>query len=165
MKKSLKQQRHDVAKKKHQQRIIMFAVGAVGVLFLLIAVGASLYTQAPPVVDANDAQQVALGKQVYDVQCAGCHGPEMEGQENWQEGGENGLLLAPPHDETGHTWHHNNSYLIASVSEGGARLPANTGVSPMPAYGNILSKTEIAASIAYIQSTWPPEIRIQQSQR
>lgn len=165
MKKSLKQQRHDAAKKKKQQQTIMFAVGTVGALLLLIAIGTSLYSQAPPVVDANDVQQVALGKQVYDLQCASCHGVELEGEENWQEAGDNGLLKAPPHDETGHTWHHSDSYLIASVAEGGARLPANTGVSPMPAYENILTKAEIAASIAYIQSTWPPEIRIEQSQR
>ena len=165
MKKSLKQQRHDAAKKKRQQQTIMFAVGTVGALFLLIAIGTSLYSQAPPVVDANDVQQVALGKQVYDVQCASCHGVELEGQENQQVAGDSNLLIAPPHDETGHTWHHNNSYLIASVTEGGARLPANSGVSPMPAYESILTETEIAASIAYIQSTWPPEIRIQQSQR
>ena len=76
------------------------------------------------------------------------------------------VLKAPPHDETGHTWHHSDAYLIESVKAGGARLTGqNVGVSPMPAYGEILSYEEITAVFSYIKSTWPSDILIAQSQR
>ncbi|MCZ7667478.1 MAG: cytochrome c [Chloroflexi bacterium] len=79
---------------------------------------------------------------------------------------EDGLLKAPPHDETGHTWHHSNSFLIDSIEKGGIRLQgANNGTSAMPAYENILSPREIGAVLAYIQSTWPEDILAQQSKR
>ena len=76
------------------------------------------------------------------------------------------FAVYPPHDETGHTWHHNNSYLIDSIEKGGIRLQgANNGTSAMPAYENILSPREIGAVLAYIQSTWPEDILAQQSKR
>ncbi|MCA9949567.1 MAG: cytochrome c, partial [Anaerolineales bacterium] len=69
-------------------------------------------------------------------------------------------------DETGHTWHHSNEYLIEATNKGGARLAgANVGISPMPAYEDILSSEEVAAVLAYIQSKWPEDIRVAQASR
>jgi mono/diheme cytochrome c family protein len=106
-----------------------------------------------------------LGRQVYDGQCASCHGANLEGEENWREPGPNGLLKAPPHDETGHTWHHDDAYLIESIKLGGPRLPADVGISPMPAYVGILSDEEITAVLSFIKSQWPADILAAQSQR
>ncbi|MCA9901846.1 MAG: hypothetical protein KC433_26880, partial [Anaerolineales bacterium] len=84
---------------------------------------------------------------------------------DWNLPSSDGLIKAPPHDETGHTWHHNNAYLIESIVKGGARLPSDAGVSAMPAYENILNEEEIGAVLSYIQSSWPADILAQQSQR
>ena len=41
------------------------------------------------------------------------------GEAGWDQPSVDGILKAPPHDETGHTWHHNNAYLIESIVSGG----------------------------------------------
>lgn len=145
----------------------VWAMLIVGAAFILTAAVWSLSDSQISSEDINpaDPQQVALGAQVYEKQCASCHGPDLEGEPGWQEPSPDGVLKAPPHDETGHTWHHDDATLITAVKEGGARLPANVGVSPMPAYDDILSDEEIAAVLAYIKSTWPEDILAMQPGR
>ena len=149
---------------KRNQRILWGGV-LTGVLLIFVGAIASFSAQPAYAIDPADPQLIALGQQVYATQCAGCHGPNLEGEANWNLPSADGLIKAPPHDETGHTWHHNNAYLIDSIAKGGARLPSDAGVSAMPAYENILSEEEIGAVLSYIQSTWPADILAQQSQR
>lgn len=149
-----------------KQRTIMIGVGAVGLLLLLTAVFVSSNpsTTETVAIDPHNTELVAMGESVYKAQCAGCHGTELEGEADWQDSGE--VLKAPPHDETGHTWHHSDAYLIESIKDGGARLVGqDVGFSPMPAYGQILDGEEIAAVISYIKSTWSTDILLAQSQR
>jgi mono/diheme cytochrome c family protein len=165
MKKSLKRQRQqDLQKKKQRQRLLLGA-GTVLLLALIVLTAFSLRSGAIPPIDHADTTVVALGQQVYQAQCASCHGANLEGEENWQDRDPSGLIKAPPHDETGHTWHHGDAYLFDSVRQGGTRLSADVGISPMPAYRNVLSDAEIAASLAYIKSTWPSDILAAQVQR
>ena len=149
---------------KRNQRILWGGLLA-SVLFILVGAIASLSSQPSYEIEPANPQLVALGQQVYETQCAGCHGPDLEGEVDWNLPSPDGLIKAPPHDETGHTWHHNNAYLIESIAKGGARLPADVGISAMPAYETILSQEEIGAVLSYIQSTWPADILAQQSQR
>lgn len=165
MKKSLKLQRLEIQQKKKQRRRLLLIGAAVLLLILVILGASSLRSEIVPPVDPNDTVQVALGQQLYQAQCASCHGPELEGAENWKDRDPNGLIKAPPHDETGHTWHHGDAYLVDSIKHGGARLSADVGISAMPAYENVLTNTEIAAVLAYIKSTWPSDIIAAQSQR
>ncbi|MHC8493844.1 c-type cytochrome [Thalassospira sp. SM2505] len=106
----------------------------------------------------DDLKLVALGKKVYDANCASCHGTKFEGQANWRERGDDGLLPAPPHDETGHTWHHPDAMLFALTKYGPAAIAGNDYKSAMPAYENTLTDEEILASLSYIKSRWPDEI-------
>ena len=155
-----------VAVKQKKQRTIMIGAGVMGMLLLVTAVFLSIYpsTTETAVIDPHNAELVAMGETVYTAQCASCHGEDLEGEVDWKNSGE--VLKAPPHDETGHTWHHSDAYLIESVKDGGARLVGqNVGVSPMPAYAEILSDEEITAVFSYIKSTWPSDILIAQSQR
>jgi len=62
--------------------------------------------------DADDARQVALGASVYRDHCASCHGANLEGQPDWKSRKPDGRFPAPPHDETGHTWHHPDETLF-----------------------------------------------------
>ena len=165
MSKKSRQARKTAVKQK-KQRTIMIGAGAMGILLLITAVFLTSTPSTPEtaVIDPYNAELVAMGETVYAAQCAACHGEGLEGEADWQNSGE--VLKAPPHDETGHTWHHDDAYLIESVKEGGARLAGqNVGVSPMPAYGAILSDEEITAVFSYIKSTWPSDILIAQSQR
>ncbi|WP_254869574.1 c-type cytochrome [Thalassospira lucentensis] len=107
----------------------------------------------------DDLKLVALGKKVYDANCASCHGRSFEGQENWRERDANGLLPAPPHDETGHTWHHPDAVLFALTKYGPSVMAGSDYKSTMPGFDDVLSDEEILASLSYVKSRWPKEIR------
>lgn len=73
-------------------------------------------------------------------------------------------MLAPPHDATGHTWHHPDRELFLITKNGlGAVVPGYE--SDMPAVESVLSDEEITAILAYIKSTWPNEARLYQEER
>ena len=105
-----------------------------------------------------DPAQIALGADVYAKHCAACHGGKLEGQPNWKEKLPNGRWPAPPHDDSGHTWHHSDRWLFEVVEKG--MVPPNSSrghQSDMPAFGERLSNTEIRAVLAYIKSHWSEE--------
>ena len=73
---------------------------------------------------------------------------------------EDGRLPAPPHDQTGHTWHHDGDTLFQLTKYGvGALINDPDYASNMPIYDGVLSDEEIIAVLSYIKSTWPEEIR------
>lgn len=136
----------------------------IGVVFVGSLVAALLYGVAQPsdpgFINPANGALVAQGKAVYASHCAACHGASLQGQPHWRERLANGRLPAPPHDQSGHTWHHPDAVLIAIVTNGlvrGRTAPAGY-VSDMPAFGATLSGEQIVAVLAYIKSTWPPEI-------
>lgn len=69
-------------------------------------------------------------------------------------------MLAPPHDETEHTWRHPDGMLFDIIKNGLApgRTAPPSYESDMPAYVDILSDEEITAVLAYIKSSWPPKV-------
>lgn len=115
--------------------------------------------------DPADAEQVAVGQQVYASFCAGCHGSNLEGQPNWKTRLPLGNFPAPPQDATGHTWHHADQWLFEIVKYGGRYHAPPRYRSAMPAYQDMLSDTEIWAVLAFIKSRWPASTRKQQEQQ
>jgi mono/diheme cytochrome c family protein len=105
-----------------------------------------------------DPETISLGQELYAENCASCHGANLEGQPDWKRRLENGRMPAPPHDATGHTWHHSDQSLLLITREGiEAVVPGYE--SDMPAFGEVLSDEEIRAVLAYIKSTWPERER------
>lgn len=129
-----------------------------------IIVGAAWYfLAAPPLrIDPTDRRQVAMGERLYATSCASCHGAALEGQPDWQRRLPNGRLPAPPHDASGHTWHHSDAHLFRVTKLGPAAYPAGRQTD-MPAFEGVLSDAEIAAVLAFIKSRWPEEIRARQA--
>lgn len=114
--------------------------------------------------DANDARQVALGAIVYRDHCASCHGANLEGQPDWKSRKPDGRFPAPPHDETGHTWHHPDETLFDLTKQGLKPPLAPAGYqSDMPAFGTVLTDEQIWAVLAFIKSRWPEKIRARHS--
>lgn len=107
-------------------------------------------------------RRLALGQALYDEHCASCHGRQLEGQPNWRERQSNGRLPAPPHDDSGHTWHHPDDVLFGITRQGLAPYAPPGYASDMPAFGEKLTDDEIRSVLAYIKSTWSPEIRARQ---
>ena len=67
-------------------------------------------------------------------------------------------MPAPPHDESGHTWHHSDQDLFDITKLGVGGVVAGYE-SDMPAFVDILNDEEIAAVLAFIKSTWPERQR------
>lgn len=107
----------------------------------------------------GDAATVATGKGIYEEHCASCHGANLEGQANWRERLPSGRLPAPPHDRTGHTWHHPDAQLFDITKRGPAAVVGGSYESDMPGFDGVLTDTEIIAVLSYIKSTWPASIR------
>ena len=108
-----------------------------------------------PRADPGDEVRVALGARVYAQHCAACHGARLEGQPEWHKRMPNGRLPAPPHDESGHTWHHPDHVLFALTRNGlvPPYAPENYA-SDMPAFAGKLADDEIWAVLAYLKSHW-----------
>ena len=109
-----------------------------------------------------DAQVVQLGQKVYAAHCIACHGARLEGQPNWRDRDASGRLPAPPHDASGHTWHHPDEQLFAITKYGVAKVAGLKDYqSNMPVYEGVLSDAEIVAVLSWIKAQWPAEVRAQ----
>ena len=101
---------------------------------------------------------VAAGAVLYRSQCAACHGLQLEGAPKWHVRDAAGYLPAPPHDETGHTWHHSDQLLFELTKYGPKIAAGEDYKTNMPAFEGVLTDKEIIAILSYIKSTWPDEI-------
>lgn len=106
------------------------------------------------------------GERIYQAECAGCHGAQLEGQPNWKARRPDGKLPAPPHDASGHTWHHPMEQLFAITKHGLVPPHAPAGYpTDMPAFADKLSDEQIRKVLAFIESRWPADIRTRRAER
>lgn len=127
-------------------------------LFLAIVLAASgvwVWRSGGDLSVAQQAERVALGQRLYNENCAGCHGTNLEGQPDWKTPDADGRLRAPPHDASGHTWHHSDEQLFAITKFGTAAVVGNGYESDMIGFGDNLGDDDIRAVLDYIKSTWP----------
>lgn len=111
-------------------------------------------------LQAEDLRIVHAGEIVYQAHCAACHGATLEGQPNWRSRDANGRLPAPPHDASGHTWHHADDLLFEITKYGpGVVINDPDYNSNMPAYGNVLTDEDIVAVLSFIKNSWPEQER------
>jgi S-disulfanyl-L-cysteine oxidoreductase SoxD len=135
-------------------------IGAAAALLaggLILAIRPDFESPANP----DDVEQVALGATLYAQHCSACHGPNLEGEPGWRERLPDGRLRAPPHDASGHTWHHPDDVLFGITKNGlvpGKYAPPEYSGN-MPAFAGVLSDEEIWAVLAFIKASWPEEIR------
>jgi len=147
-------------------RIGLVAIGVIALTTFGLWVASSAGGQG---VRQPEAVDIQAGGRLYAENCASCHGADLEGQPEWRTPGPDGRFPAPPHDESGHTWHHGDAMLFDYTRLGGQAALAESGVkgydSGMPAFGERLSDREIWNILAYIKSTWPDRIRGVQAER
>ena len=140
---------------------------ALGAGAAAIAAAAGLYALlgdagALTGADPGDRELVALGEGVYRDNCAACHGADLEGEPGWRTRNADGTLKAPPHDETGHTWHHPDQMLFDYTKLGGQAVVGPDFKSAMPGFQGTLDDREVWAVLAFIKSRWPPPARERQ---
>lgn len=139
-------------------------------VFVIAIVAAGIYlaigkptAEATLSADPSNAELVAMGRQVYASQCAACHGANLEGQPNWRSRKADGKLPAPPHDASGHTWHHDDLSLFNLTKFGLSALVGQPVQTDMPIYEGTLSDEQIWAVLAYIKSRWPDKVQQRQN--
>ena len=137
--------------------LVLTAAGIVAAAIWLVG-----FPQRTNRADPEDFQLVALGETIYRQNCASCHGANLEGQPNWRIRKPDGRLPAPPHDETGHTWHHPDDVLFKITRNGLAAYAPAGYESDMPAFGVTLTDDQIWTVLAFIKSRWPAQIRARQ---
>lgn len=130
------------------------------VLTALAALGFGFYLTAPPF----GSEQQPPGRALYVANCASCHGANLEGQPDWMRRLPSGRLPAPPHDESGHTWHHSDRQLFTIVKLG-LQVISPGYESDMPAFQGVLTDAEVREVLAYIKSTWSNRAKAYQADR
>lgn len=144
------------------------AMAAGGVAALALVAGLVTWFTGPAggrpraaiLLQPDDTRVLALGQQIYATRCAACHGERLEGQSEWRRRGPDGLLPAPPHDASGHTWHHDDATLFAITKLGVAQVAGMPDYrTAMPVYEGVLSDAEIVAVLSWIKAQWPPRER------
>ena len=144
---------------------IIYLIGLLAISLVTIYV---IFSDRSPTDSAEgvSAETLALGETVYQTQCASCHGEDLEGEADWKFSNPDGTVKSPPHDETGHTWHHGDGYLISRIRYGTTDLdPLMQERSNMPAFSDLLTDAEIDAVLVYIKSEWPTDIQVIQAER
>jgi S-disulfanyl-L-cysteine oxidoreductase SoxD len=113
-------------------------VWATAASFAAVAVSAVLLVTGPLnpfIANSANAAFAAEGHRLYTIHCSCCHGKSLEGQPN-------GKMPAPPHDASGHTWHHSDDDLTGIVKFGLKPYVAKDYESDMPAFEPILKDKE-----------------------
>ena len=148
-----------------RQRLIGRA-GVVLLVLMLVGISGCDRRSTPSVeLRPDDRQIVELGRKVYQERCAICHGAQLEGQPRWRERDSTGRFPAPPHDASGHTWHHPDDLLFRITKHGVAKASNLKDYdSAMPAFEGVLTDAEIVAVLSWIKAQWPPEIRKHQEE-
>ena len=96
-------------------------------------------------------ENMMRGAQLYQEQCAQCHGPEAQGHPDWQSPL---VAAAPPLNGSGNEWKRKKSELIAIVRNGSTK----NGMPVMPAWKGRLTDKQIEDIITWFQALWPPEV-------
>ena len=141
-----------------KQRALVALLGTIAVCSLTAC-------KDVPRADPTNAAQVGSGKIVYGAHCAVCHGANLQGQPDWKARNSSGRMPAPPHDDSGHTWHHSDDVLFG-ITKGGVAPPYGPPgyQSDMPAFGGTLTDEQIWDVLAYIKSRWSKRVREAQLQ-
>jgi len=143
---------------KHLHLISAYAIKLVLYVAVVLTFNNVIAGEISSKADLENKKQVERGKKVYMRFCSYCHGKKLEGQPNWFKPNANGKMPAPPHDETGHTWHHADIVLFELTKYGMVPPHADEGYqSDMPAFKETLKDEDIWAVLAFIKSRWPSE--------
>lgn len=98
-------------------------------------------TVDPFPIEIATGDNLVQGQNLYNQHCAACHGTDGEGEQPdpFAPGS------APPHDASGHTWHHPDQANLSTVLNGGVT---------MPGFSDKLSTDEALLILGYIKTWW-----------
>ena len=134
---------------------------AIAIAVLATSTACGTAEKPEPAASAPSQAPADVGAPLLASNCAACHGFNGEGQPDWRVRRPDGSFLSPPHDSSGHTWHHPDGVLYGIVRDGG--LSGGRIVSRMPAFGAVLTPEEIRAVLEHIKTLWGPDERATQA--
>ena len=95
----------------------------------------------PLALPSYPISQVAEGHDIYQANCATCHGADGSGYA--RDG-----IPAPALNGSEHAWHHADAQIAGFI---------RNGVGQMPAVGATWGDDDIDAVLAYVKQWWEPE--------
>jgi len=139
--------------------VLSLVVAFVVLCFSVVSFTASrpvvINQTAVPPLPPLDWEKAARGEILYQQHCAQCHGVDLKGSPTWKKPLADGSYPPPPHDSSGHTWHHSGKQLLDIIADGGD--PAYN--SKMPAFKDKLTMDEMIAILEFFKSKWGREER------
>lgn len=148
----------------NRRRLVFLGAGlasaAAGLAWLILGPTERAVPEFP--TDPREVELFREGEALYALHCASCHGVNLEGEPDWQRRRPDGTYPAPPHDGSGHTWHHPDAQLLDIVRDGGQAHAMLGFRSRMPAFEDVLSDREIIATLWFIERHWSAEQRAHQ---
>jgi mono/diheme cytochrome c family protein len=142
----------------------LFYLAGIVVLAGAAAAGWLLSGASRDSAGALPAADLSRGQAIYAEACASCHGADLEGRTDWRSPGPDGRLPAPPHDETGHTWHHPDRVLMEITLRGTAAVVGGGYESNMPGFEDVYSEGELRDVLEWIKTQWSERERAHQAQ-
>ena len=132
-----------------KQYLVTISLLLVAALFGACSDTGGETSDAPAFPVELTTSRIESGELLYAQNCASCHGPVQ---------GPAAIDPAPVHGDAGHTWHHPDRLLYQWTMD---RPPLAT---LMPAFRGVLSDDEVLDVLAYIKSSWLPEIQERQGE-
>jgi mono/diheme cytochrome c family protein len=128
----------------------VMGVAVAGIVFLSILAVATTPPQPPSATAGTIQEQIALGQDLYSVNCVQCHGPEGEGGIIQGVEGLDGFNMKAIHSQD-EMYTRTDETLADIISFGQPSL----GMTPFGrAYGGNLSPTEIDYIVTFMRYTW-----------
>jgi mono/diheme cytochrome c family protein len=127
-------------------------MGAVvtGIVGLTVVAAVTTPPQEPVAAAGTVPQQIALGQNLYSLNCTQCHGPEGEGGIIQGVTGLDGFKMKALHSQD--EMYTRTDETLADIIAFGQ---PNLGMQPFgQAYGGALSPTEINAIVTFMRYTW-----------
>lgn len=146
------------------RKLTFWAAGGATLIAAALLFDMALRRVNHPPMDVSDVALVDTGRRIYAQACSNCHGVSLQGQPDWLTRSAGGRSPAPPLDGAGRAWRLRDKDLFRITKVGPAAYPSGYSTD-MPAFGQDLSDEEIAATLAYVKSVWPPDIRAKQARR
>lgn len=103
-------------------------------------------------IDKTSQAQNSLGKELYQANCAFCHGDKLQGQPHWNKTYIEGKRPAPPLNASGNITLLSNRELFDVTKYGGQPFAPPGYINEMPAFEMLLKDSEIWAILAFLRA-------------
>lgn len=130
---------------------------AVSILIAIFMAASKIYYDRSQVdrlvfIDKTSRAQNSLGKELYQANCAFCHGDELQGQPHWDKTYIEGKRPAPPLNASGNIALLSNRELFEITKYGGQPFAPPHYINEMPAFEMLLKDSQIWAILAFLRA-------------